>query len=187
MATKLSGLAALPGGTLVGGDLLYAVQNAGPTSFRMTAAQLRTALLAGTSGYASGDFVLLTGAIALGTVAVATGKMYVAATEGLVLQGSGSTYDVSLFNNAGSRVLSIQTGTVNLVASGNMLYAGALQLLSGSVAVAQGAGAVSLGAVTRSTIGANGAASALTALPLGYLDIMVAGVTAQIPYYNRGA
>lgn len=40
---------------------------------------------------------------------------------------------------------------------------------------------------TRTTIGANGAASALTALPLGYLDVDVDGVSAQVPYYTRGA
>lgn len=46
---------------------------------------------------------------------------------------------------------------------------------------------VTFGGVTRTTIGANGAATALTANPLGYIDINVAGTIAQIPYYNRGA
>lgn len=46
---------------------------------------------------------------------------------------------------------------------------------------------VRFGGVVRTTIGANGGATGLTALPLGYLDIDVAGTIAQIPYYNRGA
>lgn len=40
---------------------------------------------------------------------------------------------------------------------------------------------------TRTTIGANGAASALTALPVGYIDIDIGGSNYQIPYYTRGA
>lgn len=46
---------------------------------------------------------------------------------------------------------------------------------------------VIFGGSVRTTIGANGAATALTANPLGYVDINVAGTIAQIPYYNRGA
>lgn len=37
---------------------------------------------------------------------------------------------------------------------------------------------------TQTTIGANGAASALTAAPLGYLKVEVNGTSAVIPYYN---
>lgn len=40
---------------------------------------------------------------------------------------------------------------------------------------------------TRTTIGANGAASALSANPVGYIDIRVGGSNFQVPYYNRGA
>jgi hypothetical protein len=50
-----------------------------------------------------------------------------------------------------------------------------------------GAGQIAIGADTRTTIGANGGASALTALPVGYIDINVAGSSYQLPYYNRGA
>lgn len=39
-------------------------------------------------------------------------------------------------------------------------------------------------AQTQTTIGANGAATALTALPLGYLKIDVNGTAAIVPYYN---
>lgn len=37
---------------------------------------------------------------------------------------------------------------------------------------------------TATTIGANGAASALTANPVGYLTIMVGNTAYQVPYYN---
>lgn len=43
---------------------------------------------------------------------------------------------------------------------------------------------VNIGGATQTTIGANGAASALTANPLGYLKINVAGTSAIVPYYN---
>jgi hypothetical protein len=43
---------------------------------------------------------------------------------------------------------------------------------------------VNIGGAVQTTIGANGAASALTANPLGYLKINVAGTSAIIPYYN---
>lgn len=43
---------------------------------------------------------------------------------------------------------------------------------------------IGLGRSTLTNIGANGAASAPTANPLGYLKINIAGTLAQIPYYN---
>jgi hypothetical protein len=39
----------------------------------------------------------------------------------------------------------------------------------------------------RTTIGANGAAAALTALPVTYVDVTIAGQPYQLPLYNRGA
>jgi len=37
---------------------------------------------------------------------------------------------------------------------------------------------------TQTTIGANGAASALTANPVGYLTVMIGNTPYQIPYYS---
>lgn len=37
---------------------------------------------------------------------------------------------------------------------------------------------------TQTTIGANGAASALTALPVGYVTVMIGNTAYQMPYYN---
>lgn len=50
---------------------------------------------------------------------------------------------------------------------------------------ANGSGTIDIREVaTSTTIGANGAASALTANPVGYLKIKIAGTEYQIPYYN---
>lgn len=38
---------------------------------------------------------------------------------------------------------------------------------------------------TATTVGAAGAASALPAAPLGYLQIVVNGTTVKVPYYNN--
>jgi hypothetical protein len=46
------------------------------------------------------------------------------------------------------------------------------------------AGQVGLGSTTNFTIGANGGAAGLTALPVGYIIINVGGTNYQIPYYN---
>lgn len=37
---------------------------------------------------------------------------------------------------------------------------------------------------TQTTIGSNGAATALTANPVGYLTVMIGNTAYQIPYYN---
>ena len=47
-----------------------------------------------------------------------------------------------------------------------------------------GTGTLDLAVPTSSTIGANGAASALTANPVGYIKIKVNGTQYQVPYYN---
>ena len=48
----------------------------------------------------------------------------------------------------------------------------------------QGTGVVDFRTATQSTIGANGAASALTANPVGYLKVKIGGSDYVIPYYN---
>lgn len=83
-----------------------------------------------------------------------------------------------------------RSGTVLLVRLANDsadadLYAGSVG--AGGAPVNNGGGTVTIGGNTRTTIGANGAASALTANPVGYIDINVAGTNMQIPYYTRGA
>jgi hypothetical protein len=48
----------------------------------------------------------------------------------------------------------------------------------------QGTGTIDFNTPTQSTIGANGAASALTANPVGYLKIKIGGADRIIPFYN---
>lgn len=46
-------------------------------------------------------------------------------------------------------------------------------------------GDLTLGSPTTfTTIGANGGASALTALPVGYIVVVIGNVSYQMPYYN---
>lgn len=57
--------------------------------------------------------------------------------------------------------------------------------MSGAPRSTSGGNNVAIGGVKQTTIGANGAASALTANPVGYIQCDVGGVAAVIPYYNR--
>src|ERR1035437_3495672 len=60
---------------------------------------------------------------------------------------------------------------------------GAPTVLTG-VAPTVTAGQIGLGSTTAGTIGVNGGATGLTALPVGYLIINVGGTPMQVPYYN---
>lgn len=55
---------------------------------------------------------------------------------------------------------------------------------SGDIEIIPIDGFVNFKTSTQTTIGANGAASALTANPVGYLKIKINGTTYQLPYYN---
>ena len=57
-------------------------------------------------------------------------------------------------------------------------------ILTGATPSVSGSG-VAFGSTTQTTIGANGAASALTANPVGYLRININGLNYIIPYYNN--
>lgn len=91
------------------------------------------------------------------------------------------TIDTGLYRNA-ARVVEVNNGTAGTF--GDILVRSAI--IDGAPSTA-GAGQIAIGADTRTTIGANGAATALTALPVGYIDINVAGIAYQIPYFSRGA
>lgn len=56
--------------------------------------------------------------------------------------------------------------------------------VASAAAVSGGAGTVAYGGTTQTTVGANGAASALTALPLGYIKAFVGSTAVAIPYFN---
>lgn len=134
-----------------------------------------TLALTGAATFAQGVQVTGSG------VGVVPGAFYKGSATGLTLIGvTGSGDDLSIYNPAGTLpIIHTPTGTLHV------LFGGAVDV-NGAPATAA-AGRISIGGSTRTTIGANGGATALTALPLGYLDINVAGTIAQIPYYNRGA
>jgi hypothetical protein len=68
--------------------------------------------------------------------------------------GPGTTYGITMSTTNGINLVPYGTTRVNFVTS------------------------------TSTTIGSNGAASALTANPVGYLKIKVNGTEYQLPYYN---
>lgn len=89
-----------------------------------------------------------------------------------------SAVDTSVFRPAAG-IVAPSTGdnsTLGRFKASNFIATGA--------AASNGAGTVAFGGTTQTTIGANGAASALTASPLGYITVNVAGTAAIIPYYN---
>lgn len=99
------------------------------------------------------------------------------ATGGLIISGAtGSSTDVTMLNKNGVTILTVPTGTTQINVVGGID-------LTGNPPTAA-ASHVAIGGSVQSTIGANGAASALTANPLGYLKINVAGTSAIIPYYS---
>ena len=68
---------------------------------------------------------------------------------------------------------------VNLGTRANCIAIG-----SGAVAQVDGEIAFASALATKTTIGANGGATALTALPVGYIRIRIGATAYQIPYYN---
>jgi hypothetical protein len=75
--------------------------------------------------------------------------------------------------------LTVSAGGIT-VSAGNTL----LQTLELNSAATASGGNVRLGGSTQSTIGANGAASALTANPLGYIIGYIGATKIVLPYYN---
>jgi hypothetical protein len=69
-----------------------------------------------------------------------------------------------------------------LIVTGGLTSASPLKLTS--AATSGGAGTVTLGATTATTVGAAGGASALPAAPLGYLISYVGTTQVKIPYYS---
>jgi hypothetical protein len=122
----------------------------------------------------------------------ANGKYYLQPSTGLRLSSdrfvawanttsADQTLDTGLYRNAAG-VVEVNNGT-----AGTFRDIKVRSIIIDGAPSTAGAGQIAIGADTRTTIGANGGASALTALPVGYIDIDIAGSAYQIPYYNRGA
>lgn len=84
--------------------------------------------------------------------------------------------DLLVWSDAFSTLVAKITGSTGQVQGVNFRATGAPTAVS--------AGEVDIGGTTSGTVGAAGTASALPALPTGYIDIYVAGVAQKIPYYN---
>jgi hypothetical protein len=98
----------------------------------------------------------------------------------------GASVDNGISRNAAG-VLEINSGTAGTYRDlrlRDLVAEAALNVKGAAASVASG---ISIGGATRTTIGATGAASALPANPLGYLDWYVGSTAVAIPYYTRGA
>jgi hypothetical protein len=106
-------------------------------------------------------------------------------TNALQANTTGAS-NVALGTQAGD---TITTGSNNIcIGSGSDVNAGTrancISIGSGAVAQVDGEIAFASTLATKTTIGANGGATALTALPVGYIRIRIGATAYQIPYYN---
>lgn len=114
-----------------------------------------------------------------------TGSFNSAVGRGALTNNKGSN-NTAVGYNAGS-VVTTGTGNVCIGQNANV-NAGArsncIVLGSGATAILDGEIAFASTLSTKTTIGANGAATALTALPVGYIRIRIGATPYQIPFYN---
>lgn len=119
-------------------------------------------------------------------------------TMDFVFDETGSTSEIQFFNNFTglqiNRITATQYQVPNLVC--DQITTDDVVATSGSdIQISSGSsqdvrlwpgtgGAVDFKVSTQTTIGANGSASALTANPVGYINIEVNGVAYIMPYYN---
>lgn len=112
-----------------------------------------------------------------GTSAAGAGEIRLPyAGSGLNFRNSTNGGDIGGINCTGSNDINIGAGAGSISMAVRVLLAGAATAGSGTD--------VYLGGTTQTTIGANGAASALTANPLGYLIAYKGATKIVIPYYN---
>jgi Pectate lyase superfamily protein len=134
-----------------------------------------------------------TGAIFLGSdgnsylFRSADGTLKIAAGSGVVQKfqlGAATSSYPSIKTDGSTGIASFRladdSADAPISAAKATLTTAVLTAVAPTVAAAQ----VGLGSTTSATVGANGAASALTANPVGYLIINVAGTAMKVPYYN---
>jgi hypothetical protein len=115
-------------------------------------------------------------------IAAGTNNVRIASGGGIIFLGASTVTsgaaagDAILGNNkwlrASNAAAGAALGMVSIDASNRLV----LDSNSAALTVAN--------ATTQSTIGANGAASALTANPVGYIKVNIGGSDRIIPYYN---
>lgn len=104
-------------------------------------------------------------------------------STGVSLITGGTAYGgvVGTNNNTTLHLISNGTSIAQITTTG-LAVTGTVNI--NGTAASTTAGQVQFGSTTQSTIGANGAASALTANPLGYLIAYLGTTKIIIPYYN---
>lgn len=113
---------------------------------------------------------------AFGTTPADTGAVRIPNAQWIYARNAANGGNVGIAQVDSSDSLSIGAGASSVSMAVRVLLAGAATAGSGSD--------VYLGGSTQTTIGANGGASALTALPLGYLIAYKGATKIVIPYYN---
>jgi hypothetical protein len=190
-ATALNAFAStVSGGVLMGFGTTHDValkNRAGTTALGVVA---NTTTVAAIGSLTTGGDITLATASAL----IMSGRIVFSPSADGVLtinNGAGTSFGRLNFGGSTSSFPALKRSSADIVvrlgddtADSRVL---ASNLVATGAAAAAASGQVGYSGTTRTTIGANGGATALTAAPLGYIDIDVAGVAAQIPYYNRGA
>jgi len=125
-----------------------------------------------------------TNAIYQATNGTQTVRLAIAASDDAYV-GTTSNHPLSVLVN-GSPVGQFTTTGINSMPIGQTTPAAlaATTINTTAAAASTTASQLQLGSTTQSTIGANGAASALTANPLGYLIAYLGSTKIVIPYYN---
>jgi hypothetical protein len=109
----------------------------------------------------------------------------------LKIEGSNNYVDlggnVLSWNGTDSGISRLAAGSLAIGTGGQGSITGKLTLGTEVLTAATptvAAGQVGFGTTTKTTIGANGGATGLTALPVGYLEVNIGGTMFQVPYYN---
>lgn len=157
----------------VTGAIRLEIEDSTGVSAYVTGATLRTKMFAGGTGFTAADPLTVGNVVSSGYADAAGGRF-----SGATLPAAGSGCEVGFvggaafvqgFNRTGSAFTPLElTGTP-------------LRLGMNSTEL------VLVNPATRTTIGSDGGATALTAHPVGYWDVDIGGTNYQIPYYNRGA
>lgn len=183
-----------PNGT---GDVVITSGNITVTSGTVTATTFIGALTGNVTGNVSGTAATVTGAsqtaiTTLGTITGATsitstifsgpltGNASTATTAGTVTTASQPS-----ITSVGTLTSLTSSGDINgkeLGLNGNSLVS--LNTNSDIIIDPAGTGTIDLAVPTQATIGANGGATALTANPVGYINVNIGGIPYIIPYYN---
>lgn len=130
----------------------------------------------------TGTFTGPSGNGAVGRFTNGTGNVYMSFLSNVPYVGGDSGGNNAINFNPGAVTINSGGSSVVSVASTGLAVTGTVDVIG--TAASTTASHLQLGSTTQSTIGANGAASALTANPLGYLVAYLGSTKIIIPYYN---